>query len=226
MVMKFDIAVDVREIVREKRTGLSRDVIAFLKSLSKRGIGAILISDEKTDTEYIKNILSGKTNFEFAYVKSKGALYDQIDIPLKILGKTRKFFSVYPKFPVILPLLGVETYIRVADLINFSPFQLLFLKVFGKLPKEVISVSDFWREKVEKLMSRPVKKVYTYTSHLIDDEYLSHTYQKNIIPDDLPEKFVLYVGNFNPHKNVRTLIRAFELIRDEVDFHLVLAGGG
>jgi glycosyltransferase involved in cell wall biosynthesis len=41
---------------------------------------------------------------------------------------------------------------------------------------------------------------------------------------DLPEKFILNVGSFYPRKNQLNLIRAFELIKDKTDHHLVLVG--
>lgn len=40
----------------------------------------------------------------------------------------------------------------------------------------------------------------------------------------LPEHFILYVGNFEPKKNLPALIEAFDLVADELPHHLVLRG--
>ena len=42
---------------------------------------------------------------------------------------------------------------------------------------------------------------------------------------ELPDKFVLYLGNFLPHKNIESLIKAFKKIEKRFpDYSLVLAG--
>lgn len=40
----------------------------------------------------------------------------------------------------------------------------------------------------------------------------------------LPEKFILYVGNAYPHKNIRSLIKAFTKVENKIDEDLVLVG--
>lgn len=44
---------------------------------------------------------------------------------------------------------------------------------------------------------------------------------------ELPEKYLLYVGNFYPHKNLKRLISAFKKISREINsnYSLVLVGG-
>lgn len=50
---------------------------------------------------------------------------------------------------------------------------------------------------------------------------------------NLPEKYILFVGNFNPRKNLERLIRAFDILKGNCDagqanpisHHLVIAGG-
>lgn len=41
----------------------------------------------------------------------------------------------------------------------------------------------------------------------------------------LPERFVLFVGSLNPRKNLRRLIRAFDLAKKRIPHQLVVAGG-
>jgi len=56
------------------------------------------------------------------------------------------------------------------------------------------------------------------------DEEISSALKKKGIEKG---KFILYVGNFNPHKNVEVLVRAFNLMQNvglDLGLILVLAG--
>jgi len=121
----FEICIDCREIVRGRKTGLSRCLVSFLRNVSKNKKSSLIIVDNTTDTEFLKEIFEGN-KFDFIFLKRSGAFYDQIFIPLAIFGKTKRFFSIYPKFPIILPFLKIEVFIFVADLIDFSWYQLAF----------------------------------------------------------------------------------------------------
>jgi glycosyltransferase involved in cell wall biosynthesis len=226
----FEICIDCREIVRDRKTGLSRCLVSFLKNVSKNKKSSLIIADNTTDTDFLKEIFEGNkfdNKFDFIFLKRSGAFYDQIFIPLAIFGKTKRFFSIYPKFPIILPFLRTEVFIFVADLIDFSWYQLAFLKVFGRLPKKIFTLTDTSKYKIQRLVKREVIRVYQDLSYIIESEkILSSNYEILREKGIEPGKFILYVGNFNPHKNVGTLVEAFSLIEDKLDLKLVLAGGG
>jgi len=48
-------------------------------------------------------------------------------------------------------------------------------------------------------------------------------HKSQITKDDLPEKYILFLGTLEPRKNVEGVIRAFELL-NRPDYHLVIAG--
>lgn len=217
----FDIAVDCRELEKNKKTGLGRILLSFLKALSKRNISVLAICDTMTDKDVLREILGNKV--DFATIKRKSNAYlDQVIIPFYVFGKSRRFFSIYPKFPAIFPFLGVDVFLYVADVINFSFSHKLFLKLFGRLPKKVMTLSKASKKKIEQIMKRKdIEVTYSDISYVKEwEKEIDDRFAKNF------GNFILYVGNFNPHKNVRTLIKAFELIKDSVDLNLVLCGGG
>lgn len=218
----FDIAVDGREIEKgTRRTGLSRYLISFLRTLGDKGKSVLVLSDKSTDKEFITRLLHNKATFADVYGR---AIYDQILVPAQVLGKSNFFFSVYPKFPVVLPIAGIRTVILVADLINFSLFQRVFLKLFGKLPCKIIVISDHWKKEVERLIHRDTVKI------LLDLSYVKKLAGENVGDFEhlgiYPGRYLLYVGNFNPHKNIDVLLSAFEDVKRQTDLQLVLAGGG
>ncbi len=228
----FDIAIDCREIVIGRKTGLSRNLIAFLKAVAKNQKSSLLLVDNQTDLNFLSQIFHG-VSYDFAFIKKSGVLYDQFIIPNLIFGKTKKFFSIYPKFPVILPFLGIEVYVFIADIIGFSWLQISFLRLFGRLPKKIFTPTDTSKHNIERIVKREVIRVYQDLSYILKDqlnssvdEEISSAMRKNGIEKG---KFILYIGNFNPHKNVGVLVRAFNLIQDsglDLGLILVLAGGG
>jgi glycosyltransferase involved in cell wall biosynthesis len=217
----FDIAVDCRELEKDKKTGLGRILTGLLKELSKKHISVLAICDIMTDKDILREILGDKVAFTTIKRKSNAYL-DQLMIPLCVFGKSKRFFSIYPKFPVVLPFFGVDVFIYVADVINFSFSQKLFLKLFGRLPKKVMTLSKASKKKIEQIIRRKdIEVTYSDISYVKEwEKKIDDGFAKNF------GNFILYVGNFNPHKNVRTLIKAFELIKDRVDLNLVLCGGG
>jgi glycosyltransferase involved in cell wall biosynthesis len=228
----FEISIDCREIVIGRRTGLSRNLIAFLKAVAKNQKSSLLLVDEQTDTNFLSQIFRG-VSYDFAFIRKSGVFYDQFIIPKLVFCRAKKFFSIYPKFPVILPFLGVEVYVFIADIISFSWLQISFLTLFGRLPKKIFTPTDTSKYKIEKVVKREVIRVYQDLSYILKDELNSSVDEEISLAMEKKGiekgKFILYVGNFNPHKNVEVLIRAFNLIENLVlglGLKLVLAGGG
>lgn len=158
----------------------------------------------------------------------KDLVTEQILIPAGVVGRTKNYFSVYPKFPVLLPVVGVRVSIMIADLIGFSPAQKLFLKAFGKMPHRVFVISEAWRKRVEGLVGRDVVRVYA-DLHYMDEMFRARkTKSSTTLPAGIvPGKYLLYVGNFNPHKNILRLLLAFRIAQEKNrEIQLVLAGGG
>lgn len=205
-------------------------MISFIESLGKNNRSAIVISNEKTDCQVISSLLGGRV--KFVKLKNDNPVSDQFLIPLNILRKTSVYFSIYPKFPVILPFLGVKVFVIIADMINFSISQKIFLKVFGKLPYRVITISDTWKKKIDRFIGKNTVRVYCDISYM-EEKSGRNLEDKQLDKDELkmlgiePGKYLLYVGNFNPHKNIKNLILAFKIVREKFeDLQLVLAGGG
>ncbi len=276
----FDIVVDGREIERGKRgTGLGRILMSFLRALGENRKNVLVVSDPKTDEEKIKEVVRDKVTFvKIPFISNP--IFDQVIIPALVGKKSEVFFSIYPKFPVILRFLGYKIIIFVVDLTDFTLSQKLFLRLFGKLPDKVIAISDFWKHEISRLLGREVLRIYSDVSYIVRrgrsesrkavklPEQGDHQKQGGLKeledlkrkaenlqkqeelkkpkdlrkpeelkkPEDLtkqetklgklPEKYILYVSNFNPHKNVGVLLEAFKIVKNMTDLSLVIAGGG
>lgn len=89
--------------------------------------------------------------------------------------------------------------------------------------KRIITVSGATKEEiVAHLKVLPEKIEVTYEG--IDEELILKSSNK---PASVPDDFILYVGNAYPHKNLKTLTNAFELLikkNNETQTKLILVG--
>lgn len=94
-----------------------------------------------------------------------------------------------------------------------------------KMSDTIITISEFSKSEILKYLSvDPVKiKVLPFG---IDPEMINLELNKEISqPISIPEKFLLFVGNVKPHKNLINLLRAFEiLLQSGKDYKLVIVG--
>jgi alpha-1,3-rhamnosyl/mannosyltransferase len=99
-------------------------------------------------------------------------------------------------------------------------FEKYFLK---QLPQAeaIITISEFSKKEIIDLLNLNAERVYV-TALGVD---------RNFNPGDsqlkgLPSRYILFLGNLEPRKNLRTLLAAFRSLPREVQniYHLVIAG--
>lgn len=92
-----------------------------------------------------------------------------------------------------------------------------------------LTISEFTKQEMMRIWGIPADKIHIVPcacskelKRVTDAERLTTLRKKY----DLPEHFLLFVGNFNPRKNLERLIRAYDLARDsgKVTHQLVIAG--
>jgi glycosyltransferase involved in cell wall biosynthesis len=101
----------------------------------------------------------------------------------------------------------------------FYPFkQLMYRLAFGqvvKRAKKIIAVSRYTKKDILKYYNINPEKI-----EVIYEGVFQHKDVRN------PQKYILYVGNVYPHKNLENLILAFRKIKqDNFNLQLVLVGG-
>ena len=94
----------------------------------------------------------------------------------------------------------------------------------------ILTVSQFSRNEIVKYTGISAKKIKTVYIGIDKEKF-----KFRILPPaersdlrekyGLPERFVLFVGNVKPHKNINGLLKAFRLLRQRVpDIELVITG--
>jgi glycosyltransferase involved in cell wall biosynthesis len=148
------------------------------------------------------------------------------------------FYSPYYKLPLLSRIPAIN---QVLDLMYLVfPSYLRELGILGRIyyatigracaHKAINIITDsehakrdivrLWGIKPDKIAVIPLGLADRY-SPVKDKERFAQVIKKFA----LPERYLLYLGNFKPHKNVVSLVRAFAMIKEEIkDLKLVLAG--
>lgn len=86
--------------------------------------------------------------------------------------------------------------------------------------RRILVVSDFTRREFHRLVGAPRGRLEVIPNG-VDERWFSATPERNPEP---PTPYFVYLGNIKPHKNLRTLLAAFERVAPEIPHRLVLVG--
>ena len=127
---------------------------------------------------------------------------------------------------IIVHDLSFELYPEFFTLKNRLWHKLIQPKKLCQQADKIIAISENTKQDLVELYDLSAKKIACINPG-INDLFFAPINQADLIAVEqkykLPEKFILYLGNLEPRKNIPALIRAFEKISDP-DVALVLAG--
>lgn len=225
------ICIDGRMLGAKNTTGIGVYIEKLLENLTK------------IDTKNSYSILLGPHNFddvnnpkvEKILVKSRWYSYfEQLEIP-KILYKNKFDLVHFPQFntPLLYKKKFVTTIHDLTPLYFPGPKvkkslvrKIAFNKVLNnslKNSKKIITVSNFTKNEMVKKFNAPEDKIkVTYLG-------FENNFTKTVDPEVLnkykiAKDYIFYLGVFRDHKNLPTLISAFNEIKKEKDVQLVLGG--
>lgn len=228
----MDIIIDVR-MVDEHLHGIARYTYELINHMKKYSdIKFYLLTNNIQVSKNIFGENDGKINF--IEIKAKFlSLREQLELPY-IVNKFKKCIFHSPSF-VASPFIKNKMIMTIHDLNHlrypqfYTPFHKYYYKYIvkpsAKKSCKVLTVSEFSKKELTEWLSCDDKKV-SVTYNGIDDKF-KPIYDKEALKSvsekyQLPEKFILYIGNTKPHKNVETLLKAMKYINDETT--LVLNG--
>jgi glycosyltransferase involved in cell wall biosynthesis len=91
--------------------------------------------------------------------------------------------------------------------------------MISKKANKVLTVSEFTKSELVRLTSCKKDNIFV-TYNGVDKSWFNVEKKKS----PLPGSYILYVGNVKPHKNLNSLIEAFEHIKDQIPHRLVVVG--
>jgi len=229
------LGVDAREIQDGVITGIGRSLANFISYFAahERTRELILFAEKGLPIEISSPcrevVIPGGPTFYWDQCKLANALeVNQIGL----------FYSPYYKLPILSPVPAVNQVLDLMYLV-YPPYvrdlgilKRIYYATFGRAcaRKAVNVITDsehakgdiirLWRIKPEKITVIPLGVADRYTP--VTDLEIRRQVRNKF---KLPERYILYLGNFKLHKNVVSLIEAFAVIREKLQgIKLVLAG--
>lgn len=96
-----------------------------------------------------------------------------------------------------------------------------------RLSNHIVSISKHGKLEMERLLGTPGDKITPVYLGVRPDHFSidKQTGRSKLNALKVPDKYFLFVGTNYPHKNLSTLLRAFQIVKQEIpDIHLVLVG--
>lgn len=229
------LGIDAREIQNGVITGIGRSLANFISYFaSQHSIHEMVLFSEKK-----LPIPPSPRCREVIIPPRPTILWDQWKLPRHLIKeRIDLFYSPYYKLPLLSSIPALN---QVLDLMYLVfPDYVRDLGIFGRLyyatigraysHKALAIITDsehakadicrLWRIRPEKIAVIPLGVADRYTR--VTDRDICARVRKKFC---LPERYILYLGNFKPHKNVLSLIQAYAGMKEDYkDCKLVLAG--
>ena len=155
------------------------------------------------------------------------SLAEQLELPGKIPRETRLFWATHYNIPLFY---RGKMLVTVYDLFHLAMPELvggwhkrLYAKtMFGAVHRRaaaIITISQFTKNEFIRFTGNATQPIYPIPLGVADAWF-------HIPPSarPCPNKYILYVGNVKPHKNLRALVKAFASICDKIPHNLVIVG--
>lgn len=230
------IGIEARWIAYEK-TGFGNYALHLLRHLS--------CSDRDNDyTVYTNSSCSDETifgnrNFSSVVLDAAPGWYKHVRLPLDLVRQRREldlFHFLYNSPPLFFPCAYVLTihdlsYRYVPRMISRKDYLSINvqLPLTARKARKIIAVSENTRADIVKFLKIPEQRIEVIHEG-VGPEYLPVTDPAAMARVrkryDLPERYLLYVGTYLPHKNIDTLLLAYRelLLQGATLCKLVLAG--
>lgn len=155
------------------------------------------------------------------------AFFDQSFILKKLERDVDLFFYPHVNLPFYIPH---NTIVTIHDLTPLSKFWdrnnikllIYFFYLYRAVhySKKIISVSHVVSNEIIHRFNSAKDKI-SIIYEFVDNKFMNFEPKAKSIIDG---NYILYVGNRKKHKNLENLIRAFNIVKNQLDIKLVLAG--
>ena len=233
------IGVDCRELETGKVTGIGRYLVNFLTytAIQRPDCDLILYGNQRT------SIPESFDHLRCQIIPEEWTLWwDQVLLPRALRGAgVNVFLSPYIKGPLFVSCPYVTTihdllFLKVAAYkgrryaVHNTVFK-LWGTLISKRATRIITVSEQSKQDIMELFEVPESKIVLVPNGLSAEFFQkasdSSQVERITRKYGITQPYVLYVGNFKPHKNLPRLLGAFKKVTEELGprNQLVLAGG-
>lgn len=166
------------------------------------------------------------------------SLKEQLYLPF-VIPRCDIFWSPHYNIP-ILPIKSNKRVVTIPDaahlavskLMGFSIIQKIYANIVFRaavfLSDVVLTISHFSKREILKYAavdSNKIKVIYLGIDSKINNAVLPIEKEEVFKKYALPQKYILFVGNVKPHKNLISLIKSYHRIRDKIkDYKILIVG--
>jgi glycosyltransferase involved in cell wall biosynthesis len=252
-MLKLNVAFDARHLTTKVLRGMDRYTVGLVSELVNKGVQVTLFhrTCEPLNPAHIKNLKCNIVGLK----DYGGLHWEQVVLPLALLrGKFHIFHApaergvpIFAPCPIVFTIHSVtgNSYYNlvqsgllpgsVSDYLgyDFNPYSYSFWHYLFRLQvfraNYIITPSDFCRSEVIRFLKVNPNRVIT--THLAVHEQFEKpprsekerdTFLKTL---GIKKPYLLYVGGYEPHKNVTGLLETFKIVKQtRPDLMLVMAG--
>jgi glycosyltransferase involved in cell wall biosynthesis len=204
-------------------TYLRKIIPGIMRRFSNHGICLMGLQEDLLD-------FIGPMSSNYKIINARSEMYsirEQIDYFRLIPPETSIYFATHYNVPL---LYNGRMLVTVYDLMHLAMPQFVqgfHRRIYAKFmfsavrhkADSILTISEFTKQEMERLLggfNQPITPIHLGVS----DEW----YSIPTSPSPHPRPYVLYVGNIKPHKNLKTLVKAFIAIASRVPHDLILVG--
>lgn len=206
----------------QNMTGINRFGYEICRSLAKLGIDFEVLVPNGVKEDYDLSSINVRTLNLFS-----SHLWEQITLPLFLIGKNALLIN----FSGLGPIFKTEQIITIHDLsfkINPSWFSKsyyffynLFTPIVARKAEKILTVSEFSKKEIERLLGVPPHKI-SVVYNAVSDSFLQK--EAEVGTTDLSQPYILAVFSLDPRKNIDVLIQAYKESKIEIPLYVI--GGG
>lgn len=156
------------------------------------------------------NIYSVREQIDIMKVAKKADLLWTPHYNIPVLWKKKLIVTVHDVFHIAFPEFNKGILKRL--------YAKLLFNYVSKRSNKILTVSNFTKEEFQKYVPGNNNIVVTYNG--VNNEWFNKKTQKL----SSPFPYLIYVGNVKPHKNLISLLKAFEILKDKIPHKLVIVG--
>lgn len=229
---RMKIGIEAQRLFREKKHGMDIVALETIKSLVKQFPDTDFVIFVKKDSD--NNVLPQAKNVSIVETKAMPyPIWEQWYLPrlckeygVDILHCTSNTAPIFTPVPLVVtlhdiiylegnPLKGGTAYQRFGNL-----YRAWNVPRIVKKAKKVITVSDYEKERINQHFKLPenndqVVRIYNAVGSHFQPIAKSDIPKAWLEKAKLPERFLLFLGNTDPKKNLDNMLRALSLLRQQ-----------
>jgi glycosyltransferase involved in cell wall biosynthesis len=224
------LAIDGRELRRDRRTGIGRYALEVVRAASQRGWTILVYGDADTRRDLELPRVTVR-----ALAAPTSAWWDQVTLPRALReDDAAVFLSPYYKTPLRAPCPCVIT-IHDVFFIGYpgrrrpvgDAARTVAARLYVRRARGIVADSEHSARAIVERLGVPRARITVVPVALGPEFEPSLLLQARRVRYAVGAAYVLYVGNFRLHKNLGRLLRAWALVPDTLRarHRLVLAGG-